>query len=713
MKGKIIFGILIFMLMFSLYSPVTAAAPETGSQPPEVEEEVNNILSLIKPSMSDVEKALVVHEYFLLNYSYDHSYDPITEGKSQDSYTAYGIMANKRGACNAYAEAYKYIMERLGIPCIRVVSIAMNHAWNMVSIDGEWYHVDVTHDDSNDPGNGYHMNFLRSDKGIVETGHYGWNGGVAANSTKYDNAFWINVMSYIYYIDGYFYYVDSGHITPRFQNGFTIIDSSKKPENGFIKKYSFETNTSKTIYTVSAQTYTYKTKDRPYQTKWKGSNTRIAEDNGRLYYNTNNKIYSINPEGKDNKSVCTVTLADPPLSSTTGIAYIDGIEIKNGTISYRNSEDGDIYRATVLPTAVPTYTIIAGAGTGGYISPSGSVEVLQNKSRTFRITAKEGCTIFDVLIDGVSVGAVETYSFSNVGADHSIQAMFEVAGDEWQVIRMEEEFNRVYSFSEGFAVVEKGQKYGIINTFGKLAMPFTNGYESIQGYSNGLAVVYKNGKAGCINTSGVLVVPCVYDVIGNFQDGMAEVLKGGKFGFINTSGKLVIPCSYENIRSFINGVAWGFKNGEAVFFDKSGNVVPAPANEKDYLYQTGMTMICEGGKWGYADASGKIVVPYIYEYISQFSDGLAYASQNGKYGYVNTSGEVVIPFMYDVAGDFSDGLAYVSQKGRYGYVDKAADLIIPCIYEEAENFREGIAPVVLDGKWVLLKRNTSINKLAP
>jgi hypothetical protein len=704
MKGKITFGILIFILIFSLHSPVMASETEPNSQPPEVEEEINSILSLIKPSMSDVEKALVVHEYFLLNYSYDYTYDPVYEGKSAESYTAYGIMANKRGACNAYTEAYKYIMERLGIPCIRVISTAMDHAWNMISIDGEWYHVDVTHDDSNEPGNGHHMNFLRSDKGIAETGHYGWDGGVAASSTKYDNAFWINVLSYIYYIDGYFYYVDSGHITPRFQNGFTIIDSSKSPDNGFIKRYSFETNTHKTVYTVSAQTYTYKTKDRPYQNRWKGSNTRIATDNGRLYYNTNNKIYSINPEGKDNKLVCTVSLADFPLSSTTGIAYIKGIEIKNGTIFYKNSEDGDIYQAMVLPTALSTYTITAGAGTGGYISPSGSIELLQNKSRTFTITAKAGCTISDVLIDGKSIGAVEKYSFNNVSADHSIQVVFDVAGGEWQVIRMEEEFNEVYSFSEGFAVVERDQKYGIINTLGRLVIPFTNGYESISSYSNGLARVCKNGKTGCINTSGALVVPCIYDVIGNFQDGMAEVLKGGKFGFINTSGKLVIPCIYENIRSFINGVAWGFKNGESVFFDRAGNVVPTPANENDYFYLTDLTMICEGDKWGYADATGKTVVPCIYTYIGEFNDGLAYVYQNGKYGYVNTSGKVIIPIIYDMAGNFSDGLAYVSKNGRYGYIDKSAELVVPCIYEEAADFREGIAPVVLDGKWALLKK---------
>ena len=696
MKRNLIIGLLTF-IMFSALGSTNVAALETSSQPPEFEEEVNVILSLIAPSMSDAEKALAVHEYFVLNYAY---------GYTHESNTAYGIMVNKKGLCNAYSEAYKYIMEKLEIPCIIVSSTAMNHAWNMVSIDGEWYHVDVTFDDTGKLGYGNHMNFLRSDKGIESTGHYGWVASVSAESIKYDNAFWITTVSYINYIEGYWYYVDSGDINLRHQDGFQIIDNSAVSDYGLIKKYSFEADTHKTIYKVSPQTYTYKRNGRSYKTKWKGSKASIAVYNGRIYYNTNNKIYSITPEGKNNNLVCTVELADFPVSSITGIAYIEGFEIKNGTISYKNSDDGETYVATTLPGATAAYTITASAGTGGQISPAVSIEVLKNRSRTYTITASDGFVISNVLIDGQSVGAVSKYVIKNVTANHSIHAMFDIGSSEWQVTIPDREYESINSFSEGLAVVEKDGKKGYIDTSGKLVIPLTNDYESLFAFNGGMGRVEKNGKIGCINTFGRLIVPCIYDFIGNFGEGMAAVNKGGKWGFMNTSGQLVIPCVYENIREFKNGVAWIFKNGEEIFVDTSGNVVAAPENKNDYLYlvQTGLTTICKGDKWGYVNADGKIIVPCIYDFIGEFSDGLAYVSQDWKYGYVNTSGELVVPCIYGSPGNFSDGLAYVSQNGKYGYINTSGELVVPCVYDDAKDFRDRLAPIKKDGQWALLKK---------
>ncbi len=76
------------------------------------------------------------------------------------------------------------------------------------------------------------------------------------------------------------------------------------------------------------------------------------------------------------------------------------------------------------PPITPTHTITATAGTGGTISPSGSVSVSENSSRTFTITASAGYAISDVRVDGASVGARSTYTFTNVTADHVIEARF-------------------------------------------------------------------------------------------------------------------------------------------------------------------------------------------------------------------------------------------------------------------------------------------------
>jgi hypothetical protein len=71
-----------------------------------------------------------------------------------------------------------------------------------------------------------------------------------------------------------------------------------------------------------------------------------------------------------------------------------------------------------------TYTITASAGSGGSISPSGSVTVTKGANQVFTITPNIGYRIADVAVDGSSVGAVSSYTFSNVTAAHTINASF-------------------------------------------------------------------------------------------------------------------------------------------------------------------------------------------------------------------------------------------------------------------------------------------------
>ena len=75
-----------------------------------------------------------------------------------------------------------------------------------------------------------------------------------------------------------------------------------------------------------------------------------------------------------------------------------------------------------------TYTITASVvGSGGSISPSGSVTVNYNSNQTFTITPNSGYKVSDVKVDSVSKGAITTYTFSNVTANHTISASFSIA----------------------------------------------------------------------------------------------------------------------------------------------------------------------------------------------------------------------------------------------------------------------------------------------
>src|SRR5439155_724102 len=73
---------------------------------------------------------------------------------------------------------------------------------------------------------------------------------------------------------------------------------------------------------------------------------------------------------------------------------------------------------------VNTFTITASAGTGGTISPSGSVSVNCGANQSFTISADACHSIASVLVDGVSQGAILSCTFPNVQASPTISASF-------------------------------------------------------------------------------------------------------------------------------------------------------------------------------------------------------------------------------------------------------------------------------------------------
>jgi photosystem II stability/assembly factor-like uncharacterized protein len=77
--------------------------------------------------------------------------------------------------------------------------------------------------------------------------------------------------------------------------------------------------------------------------------------------------------------------------------------------------------------AISAFTITASAGANGTISPSGAVPVDSGTDRSFIITPNANYHVADVLVDGSSVGAVTSYTFTNVTADHTISASFTIS----------------------------------------------------------------------------------------------------------------------------------------------------------------------------------------------------------------------------------------------------------------------------------------------
>jgi len=110
---------------------------------PEVEAEIDE---LIPDGVSNYDKVHIVHDYLAQTNVYAKT---MLDSDTVDHYIydASGVFVKHYAVCQGISLAFKYIMDYLGIECALAVSNNSDHAWNLVKLDGEWYHVDVTADD--------------------------------------------------------------------------------------------------------------------------------------------------------------------------------------------------------------------------------------------------------------------------------------------------------------------------------------------------------------------------------------------------------------------------------------------------------------------------------------------------------------------------------------------------------------------------------------
>lgn len=157
-------------------------------------------------NLTDVEKALLIHDRLVLHCTYDQS-------KSvPNRYDMYGALAKGLAVCEGYTKAYAFMMDQIGIRNFYCQSIDLNHGWNILYIDGLPYHVDVTWDDPDRNGRVEHDNFLLSTDALIATGH-GKNGTIDYNSSpsskKYDQYFWKKSTAEFQLVGNNLYFIDN------------------------------------------------------------------------------------------------------------------------------------------------------------------------------------------------------------------------------------------------------------------------------------------------------------------------------------------------------------------------------------------------------------------------------------------------------------------------------------------------------------------------
>lgn len=114
--------------------------------------------------------------------------------------------------------------------------------------------------------------------------------------------------------------------------------------------------------------------------------------------------------------------------------YIKGTAIITYSLSKAGKCSIPLYISEYVEPLPNTHTIMATAGLNGSITPSGSVAINHGDNQSFTIIPGTNYHVADVLVDGSSVGAVTSYTFTNVISDHTITASFSVEYDMWAYV---------------------------------------------------------------------------------------------------------------------------------------------------------------------------------------------------------------------------------------------------------------------------------------
>lgn len=273
-----------------------------------------------------------------------------------------------------------------------------------------------------------------------------------------------------------------------------------------------------------------------------------------------------------------------------------------------------------------------------------------------------------------------------------------------------QKYNKLGSFSEGYAAVLKDEKWGYINTKGEevISCQYSNPYEEYTSgaFHEGLAAVQKDGKWGYINTKGEEVIPINLDVqyANFFSDGLAVIINDyNNFSVIDTKGNVVFKgnCDFEQFgedmvyemqQNYVKGKLYiPVESDKYAVYDMQGNKLgeESTEQEEDFIKQNSKVLYKiysderEGNtSLGLIDVDGKVIVPATYDRIGDKVGG-----------NVDFSNGVILVMLEEIGEDVMEGYAgeiySPDTKYHYGYVDlKGKDTFSNELKQKCKNSKE-------------------------
>ena len=191
-----------------------------------------------------------------------------------------------------------------------------------------------------------------------------------------------------------------------------------------------------------------------------------------------NDYYSVTLNSSAQNDSEEVVVKGNGSGDTLQISQIDGkISVENCQITSMSVDDAQMAKKTIKAKAY-------GHGT---ISPAGNENVVVGSDKVYEITPDEGYDIQDVLVDDVSIGAVDTYVFKNASTDHEIVAVFDTISEIKKID------NTIYASDITVKASSKNQTIKLnASNDGNTNMIYRSSSNDVTIDSNGVVTVKKN-----------------------------------------------------------------------------------------------------------------------------------------------------------------------------------------------------------------------------
>ncbi len=396
----------------------------TREQEDYVEQQVLIILAqIITPEMSPLKKVKTINDYIVLNSQYSDT----TNDPNINAHSAYALLKEGQGVCQGYALLTYKMLEQAGLP-VHIISGSAGggpHAWNLVQLNDNWYHLDVTWNDPlpNSPGQVNYNYFLR-------------------NNTISDDHSW-DTPSYPAATDSSFAYF---HVMRDASSQGDNIFFSHEADENYLYRSSIDgtglqkINNNRSFYITAAGNWIYYSNYSygGYLFKIRNNGTDesvVVEEHAINTYVRDNILYYTHV-------VSETTSIDKSIPLTTYAIATSAEPEEGGTVSGAGTYlDGDIITLTATPNA--GYDFVNWTEDGNPVSEEASYSFTVSSDRTL-VAVFAQKTPADVLIHISSPGShfsttVEdiyiTGYISNYSSATISSLEFQLNSDNWQDIK--------------------------------------------------------------------------------------------------------------------------------------------------------------------------------------------------------------------------------------------------------------------------------------